>query len=111
MGTPRSAQAGFLSPFELAKAWRDEQPGKFAAGGGRIGVFLDYDVPDGEMIVLNLDSWTVCEVSPMGWLEDVREGSLFRRPDKITYQASMVWFTNLLCLAPGANGRLTQKTG
>ena len=29
MGTPRSATAGFLSPFELAKAWRDEQPGKF----------------------------------------------------------------------------------
>jgi hypothetical protein len=83
---------------------------EFAAGAGRVGVFLDYDVPDGEVLVVNLDSWTICQVSELGWLEDAKEGSLFRRPDKITYQATMVWFMNLLCRAPGANGRLTQKT-
>jgi hypothetical protein len=83
---------------------------EFAAGAGRVGVFLDYDVPDGEVLILNLDSWTVCQVSDLGWLEDAKEGSLLRRPDKITYQATMVWFTNLLCRAPGANGRLTQQT-
>jgi hypothetical protein len=83
---------------------------EFAAGAGRVGVFLDYDVPDGEVEIVNLDSWTVCQVSDLGWLEDAKEGSLLRRPDKITYQATMVWFTNLLCRAPGANGRLTQKT-
>lgn len=83
---------------------------EFAAGGGRVGVFLDYDVPDGEVVIVNLDSWTICQVSDMQWLEDAREGALFRRPDKITYQATMAWFTNLLCRAPGANGRLTQVT-
>jgi hypothetical protein len=83
---------------------------EFAAGAGRVGVFLDYDVPDGEVEIINLDSWTVCQVSDLGWLEDAKEGSLLRRPDKITYQATMVWFTNLLCRAPAANGRLTQKT-
>jgi hypothetical protein len=83
---------------------------EFAAGAGRVGVFLDYDVPDGECEIIDLDSWTVCQVSDLGWLEDAKEGSLLRRPDKITYQATMCWFTNLLCRAPGANGRLTQKT-
>jgi hypothetical protein len=83
---------------------------EFAAGAGKVGVFLDYDVPDGEVLIVNLDSWTICQVSDLNWLEDAKEGSLFRRPDKITYQATMVWFTNLLCRAPGANGRLTQKT-
>lgn len=82
---------------------------EFAAGAGKVGVFLDFDCPDGEVLVVNLDTWTIAQVSEMGWLEDVN-GSLYRRPDKITYQATMAWFTNLLCLAPAANGRLTQKT-
>jgi hypothetical protein len=97
-----------VNETELLGGWSGLE---FAAGAGKVGVFLDYDVPDGEVIVINLDSWTICQVSDMGWLEDVREGALFRRPDKITYQATMAWFTNLLCRAPGANGRLTQKTG
>jgi hypothetical protein len=84
---------------------------EFAVGGGKVGVFLDYDVPDGEVEIVNLDSWTVCQVSDMGWLENPNEGALLRRRDAITYQATMVWFTNLICVAPGANGRLTQKTG
>lgn len=84
---------------------------EFAAGAGRVGVFLDYDVPDGEVLIVNLDSWTVCQVSDMGWMEDPNGGSLVRRRDALTYQATMAWFTNLICVAPAANGRLTQKTG
>lgn len=84
---------------------------EFAAGGGNVGVFLDYDVPDGEVEIVNLDSWTVCQVSDMQWMENPGESALIRRRDAITYQATMVWFTNLICVAPGANGRLTQKTG
>jgi hypothetical protein len=83
---------------------------EFAAGAGKVGVFLDYNTPDGEVLIVNLDTWTIAQVSEMGWLEDVN-GSLYRRPDKITYQATMAWFTNLMCLAPAANGRLTQKSG
>lgn len=83
---------------------------EFAAGAGKVGVFLDYDVPDGEVIIMNLDSWTICQVSDLNWMENASEGSLYRRPDYLTYQATMHWFTNLLCRAPAANGRLTQKT-
>jgi hypothetical protein len=83
---------------------------EFAAGAGQVGVFLDYDVPDGEVLVLNLDSFTLAQVSDMGWLDDPKSGSLIRRRDSITYQATMAWFVNMICLAPAANGRLTQKT-
>lgn len=83
---------------------------EFAAGAGRVGVFLDYDVPDGEVLIVNLDSLTICQVSDMDWLEDPNGGGLLRRVDYITYQATMVWFMNMLCLAPGANGILMQKT-
>lgn len=83
---------------------------EFVAGAGKVGVFLDYDVPDGEVEILNLDSWTVCQTSGMEWLEDPNGGALIRRRDAITYQATMAWFTNLICVAPGANGRLAQKT-
>jgi len=83
---------------------------EFAAGAGRVGVFLDYDTPDGEVLIVNLDTWTVCQVSDMSWLEDPQGGALLRKTDYITYQATMAWFTNLMCLCPAANGRLTQKT-
>lgn len=83
---------------------------EFAAGAGRVGVFLDYDVPDGEVIICNLDTWIVCQVSDMSWMESPNDGALIRARNNLTYQATMAWFTNLICVAPGANGRLTQKT-
>lgn len=95
-----------VNTTELLGGWSGLE---FQVGTGKVGVFLDYDTPDGEVLIVNLDSWTVCQVSDMQWLEE--QGSLIRRRDAITYQATMVWFTNLLCVAPGANARLTQKTG
>jgi hypothetical protein len=83
---------------------------EFAAGAGQVGVYLDFDVPDGEVEIINLDSWTICQVSDMQWLEDPNGGAMIRKTDYITYQATMVWFCNMLCLAPAANGRLTQKS-
>jgi hypothetical protein len=96
-----------VNETELLGGWTGLE---FAAGAGRVGVFLDFNVPDGEVLVVNLDSWTVCQVSDMGWMEDPNGGSLTRRRDALTYQATMAWFTNLICVAPAANGRLTQKT-
>lgn len=83
---------------------------EFAAGAGRVGVFLDYDVPDGEVLILDLDSWTICQVSDLNWMENPNEGAMLRVANTITYQATMHWFANLLCLCPAANGREIQKT-
>jgi len=82
---------------------------EFAAGGGSVGVFLDYMVPDGEVVILDLDTWTLCQVSDMNWLEE-GANSLLRIKDTITYQAVMVWFLNVMCLCPAANAKETQKT-
>lgn len=92
---------------DLLGGWKGLE---FAAGAGNVGVFLDYDVPDGEVLILNMDSWTICQVSDLGWLEDPNGGSLLRLANKIAYQAEMAWFFELLCLAPSANGRTVQKT-
>jgi len=92
---------------DLLGGWKGLE---FAAGAGEVGVFLDYDVPDGEFVVMNMDSWTLCQVSDLGWLEDPNGGSLLRLSNKIQYQAEMAWFLELLCLSPGANGHSTQKT-
>ena len=83
---------------------------EFAAGAGRVGVFLDYDVPDGEVLIINLDSWTITQVSDVNWLEDPNGGGLLRKSNTIMFQAVMVWFANVFCLAPAANGRETRKT-
>lgn len=92
---------------ELLGGWKGLE---FAAGAGEVGVFLDYDVPDGEVIILNMDSWTICQVSDLGWMEDPNGGALLRLANKIQYQAEMTWFFELLCLAPAANAHMTQKT-
>lgn len=83
---------------------------EFAAGAGKVGVFLDYDVPDGEIEIVDMDSWTICEVEPITWMEDPGSGALLRLQNTIKYQAVLTWFANLFCMAPAANGRETQKT-
>ena len=83
----------------------------FAAGAGKVGVFLDYDVPDGEVLFINLDTWALCQVKDIDWFSDPNGGGLLRIQNSIKYQATLVWFLNLMCLAPAANGRLTQKVG
>ena len=83
---------------------------EFAAGAGRVGVFLDYDVPDGAVFVINLDTWTLLQVEPMNWISGGDGEPLLRLQNTITYQATMVWFANLLCVSPAANGQSTRKT-
>lgn len=83
---------------------------EFAAGDGNVGVFLDYDVPDGAVLTLNLDTWTICEVNPLGWDDDPSSGGMLRLQNTLTYQAVMHWFANVICLTPGANGHETRKT-
>lgn len=83
---------------------------EFAAGDGNVGVFLDYDVPDGEVLVLNLDTWTICQVSEIDWLSGGDGEPMLRLQNTTLYQATLVWYANALCLAPAANARETRKT-
>lgn len=83
---------------------------EFAAGGAVVGVFPDYDVPDGEVFILNLDTWTICQVSDMTWDDEPGMSTMLRLQNTLSYQAVMHWFANVICLAPGANGHETRKT-
>lgn len=83
---------------------------EFAAGAGRVGVFLDYEVPDGEVVILNMDSWTIAQVGDINWLEDPSAGALLRLQNTISWQATLAWFANVMCLAPAANARETRKS-
>jgi len=92
-----------VEKMELVSGWTGLA---FEVGQGNVPVMLDFDVPDGEAILLNLDTWTVCEVAPLG---EVGNGNL-RRADYITFQNVVSWYTNLLCRAPAANGRMVRQT-
>lgn len=96
-----------VNEADLLGGWKGLE---FAAGGNVIGVFLDFDVPDGEVLTINMDTWTMCQVSDLDWLDGPASDSLHRLQNTLTYQAVMVWYSNVLCLAPGANGRETRKT-
>jgi len=95
-----------VNSTELMGGWTGLE---FAAGAGNVAVYLDYQVPDGECVGLDLDTWTLCQVSDMNWLEEGAE-ALLRLQNTITYQAVMVWFLNVMCLAPAANFKEVQKT-
>lgn len=99
-----------VNEMELAGGWTGLS---FEVGAGKVGVFLDYQVPDGEVLILNLDTWKLCQVSDINWMENPTGdgGSLLRVVNSIKYQATMHWFVNLLNVAPAANARLTRKTG
>ena len=88
---------------ELVSGWSGL---KFEAGQGEVGVYLDFDTPDGDAVLLNLDTWTVCQIADMSFVED----NALRRSDYITFQKVFSWYTNLLCVAPAANGRLVRRT-
>lgn len=92
-----------VDKMELTSGWSGLA---FEAGMGNVPVMLDFDVPDGEAFLLNLDTWTVCQVADMGFVED---GAL-RRSDYITFQKVFSWYTNNLCVAPAANGRMVRQT-
>lgn len=92
-----------INKTELVSGWSGLE---FEAGQGSVGVYLDYEIRDGEAVLLNLDTWTVCQVADMSFVEDNK----LRRADYITFQKVFTWYTNLFCKAPAANGRLVRRT-
>ena len=98
-----------VDTIDLLGGWKGL---RLEVGAGEVGVFLDYDVPDGDVFILNLDTFTLCEISPMKWAEDPSTGNaaLTRTRGSLLYEATMYWHVNMLCRAPGSNGRMVRKT-
>ena len=106
-GDVLTAMRRTVNSLELVGGWSGLA---FEAGAGKAAVFLDYDVPDGEVLIVNLKSWTLCQVEAPNWMEEPNTGALLRKQNTIQYQAVLVWFANLFCGAPGSNGRETRKS-
>lgn len=96
-----------VNSLELTGGWSGLE---FQAGGGKVGVFPDYEVPDGEMIILNLDTWALLQIDEVDWLGDPNSGELLRLQNTTLYQAVLVWYANVVCVAPAANARETRKS-
>jgi len=56
-----------VNSADLLGGWKGLE---FVAGGNVVGVFRDYDVPDGEVLLINLDTWKITQVSDTSWMED-----------------------------------------
>ena len=95
-----------VNQLDLVAGWSGLE---LAAGAGQVAVYLDTNVPDGELAILNLDSWSLCQVSDISWAEQGAD-NLLRISQSLNYEAVLVWYANVICRAPAANGRLTQKT-
>lgn len=95
-----------VNSTELLGGWTGLE---FAAGAGKVGVFLDYEVPDGEILILNMDTWVMAQIDEIDFLSGT-DGNLLRVKGSTLYEAVMVLYSNVFCLAPSANGRETQKT-
>ena len=95
-----------VNETELLGGWTGLE---FAAGAGKVGVFLDFEVPDGEVLIVNMDTWTMAQIDELDFLAGT-DGNLLRVKGSTLYEAVMVLYTNVICLAPGANARETRKT-
>jgi hypothetical protein len=104
-GDVLTAMRRTVNQTELLGGWTGLE---FAAGAGKVGVFLDYDVPDGEVLIINMDTWAIAQIDEVDWLAGT-DGNLLRVKGSTLYEAVMVLYANVFCLAPGANGRETQK--
>ena len=99
-----------VNSLELVGGWTGLEFTMGVGNQGKVAVVMDRDVPDGECIILNLETLVLCQVSDMDWMEDPSGGALNRRDDYLTYQATMHWFLNMICVAPAASGKLMQRT-
>lgn len=104
-GDVLTAMRRTVNQTELLGGWTGLE---FAAGAGKVGVFLDYEVPDGEVLIINMDTWAIAQIDEVDWLAGT-DGNLLRVKGSTLYEAVMVLYANVFCLAPGANGRETQK--
>lgn len=103
-GQLMTAMRRTVNKTELVGGWSGLS---FDVGEGMVGVFRDNLVPDGEVAILNLDTWSLCELEPMGWADN---GDLLRISNTLTYETALVWYANVFCRAPAANARLANKT-
>lgn len=102
-GDQLTAMRRTVNRVELVSGWGGLD---FQIGDKPVPVVMDYDAPDGELFLINLDTWTVCEIAPMSFVQD----DLLRRVDYITFQKVFTWYSNLICRAPAANGRMVRQT-
>src|ERR1035437_1953067 len=56
-----------VNRVELVSGWGGLA---FQSGMDEVPVIPDYDCPDGEAILINLDTWTVLEIAPLGFVQD-----------------------------------------
>ena len=105
-GALLTAMRRTVNQLDLVGGWTGLE---FAAGAGQVGVFLDTNVPDGEVVILDLDSWSLCQVQDMTWAEQGQD-ALLRISQTLTYEAALVWYANIICRAPAANARQTNKS-
>lgn len=105
-GQVLTAMRRTVNETELVGGWSGLE---FTAGAGKVGVFLDYEVPDGELVIVNLDSWTLAQIDDIDFLQGT-DGNLLRVRNTTLYEVAMVYYMNLVCLAPAANARETRKT-
>lgn len=85
----------------------------FAAGGGNIGVMLDFDTWDGYVQMVDFDALTIAEMSePFAWLEaDAHGGILMRSPDNRTiWEGTLKYYLNLVALKFRSSARMRQQT-
>uniref|UniRef100_A0A7V3JAF7 Phage major capsid protein n=1 Tax=candidate division CPR3 bacterium TaxID=2268181 RepID=A0A7V3JAF7_UNCC3 len=80
----------------------------FAAGAGKVAVVLDYDCPDQEVYIIDPDSLTLAQLTPLTWLD--RGDGILRKVDYATWQGVLRWYGNLAVKCVKANAKMTNKT-
>lgn len=85
----------------------------FAAGGGNIGVMLDFDCWDGYVQMVDFDALTIAEMSePFAWLEADAHGGILKRSasNRTIWEGTLKYYLNLVALKFKSSARMRQQT-
>lgn len=122
--TTLGVQRRLANTYASQKRWNDANVTKIdggysaimvAAGNDPVPVISDVDAVNGTVFALNKASFAWAEVARPDWLEAPDgKGSILHLKDGSTagskiaiWQAWMVWYATLVCVAPLRNGQIT----
>lgn len=99
-----ATQTRVNTDYEFSGGWKG-----LSFMGGKAGVYLDFDCPEGEMYFIDRNSLTTVQLTPVGWMPGTN-GVLTKVAGSTLWEAVLRFYGNLAVKKVRSNAALRAKT-